>query len=129
MRYIDDAESPDVQFHQQVVAIAVFRVDIIETDSLERPCRDGGEAVLGVHHLPVAGGHLGEEGEDCVSEEPPLAHALPVDGADQAVAHGVVALAVDYRVEELREEGRVHLVIAGHDGGDIHVVGDGGLVA
>lgn len=129
MWYIDHAESPDVEFYQQVVAIAVLRVDIIETDSLQRPCGYCGEAVLGVHHLPVAGGHLGEEGEDGVTEEAPCAHALPVDGADQAVAHGVVALAVDDRVEELREECRVHLVVAGHHGGDLDAVGEGGPVA
>ena len=129
MWYIDHPEPPDVELYQQVVAIAVFWVDIIQTYSLQRPCGYCGESVLGVHHLPVAGGHLGEEGEDGVAEEPPCAHALPVDGADQAVAHGVVALAVDDRVEEFREEYGVHLVVAGHHSGDLDAVGEGGLVA
>lgn len=114
----------DVQPDQEVVAVAVALIDLGEREGLEGLYRDRRVAVLGVHHLPVARGDLGEEGEEGVAETPQGRHPLPVGLVDEAVALGVVGPAVDDRVEEVGEVGCVHLVVPGHHRGDIHPVLD-----
>lgn len=122
------AEPADIEPDHDVVAVAVAGVDVVKADAFERPGGDGGVAVLGVHHLPVAGRDLGEEGEDGVADEPPGAHALPERRGEEAVADGVVAPAVDDGVEEHGEDLGVHLVVACHDCRDLDAVGEGCLV-
>lgn len=114
----------DVHPDQEVVAVAIALVDVVEGEGREGPGRDRGVAVLRVHHLPVTRGDLGEEGEDRVAKAPPLAHTGPVVFADEAVALGIVGLAVDDGIEEGGEVGRIHLVVPCHDGDEIHLVLD-----
>lgn len=54
MRDVHHAESVDVEPHEDIVAVAVPRVDGVERDRLERPRRDRRVAVLWVDQLPVA---------------------------------------------------------------------------
>ncbi len=112
-------ESIDVQPDEDIITVPIAGVDGIKRDRLECPAGDGGVAVLGIDHLPVPGGDLGEEGEEGVAEEAPLAHPTPELAVDEPVAHAVVGLPVYYRIEEMGEEGGVHLVVPGHHGGDI----------
>ena len=101
VRDVDDPEADDIELHEQVVAVPVPGIEIVEVDALEGALRDRRVAVLGVHHLPVAARDLGEHGECRVPDKPPRTHPLAVIRADQPVAHRVVASPRDDRVEKI----------------------------
>ena len=125
---VGDAEVADVEPHQHVVGIAVRGVEVVEVDGFQGVGADGGVAGLGVGDVPVAGGDLGEQGQERVAQVADARRLLPGDAARQAVALAVVGLAIGDRLEDQGQLLGVHLAIARHDRDHLHAVVERRLV-
>ena len=99
---------------QEVVLEVVSLGDALERETFQRGTVDGRVTVLGVEQVPVPGRGLGEERQHDVAEHAVPRHAL--EGADciEAVGLGELRHAVGDRVEEGRQEVRIHLGVASH---------------
>ena len=101
VRNVNHTKTHHVELNENVVAIPVPRIDVVQADMLERTFRDGGIPVLRVHHLPVAAGNLREHGKDGVPGKTPPAHPFPEIGVNQAVSHGIVTLVANDGTEKI----------------------------
>ena len=79
--------------------------------------------------MPVAGRDLRQERQRRVAEVPRARDQLPRLAGHQPVRLRVVDLAARDRLHEVLEVVRIHLVVAGHHGRDVHLLVDRALVA
>jgi hypothetical protein len=90
---------------------------------------DRGVAVGRVEQVPVARRQLGQQRQHGVAEQAHRRHRADLLEVEEAVALGVVGLAVDDGGDEVGDQRRVHLAVAVDLDDDVDALGDGRLVA
>src|SRR5712692_8495718 len=112
-RDVPHGDVEDVQTDEHVVLEEVAVADACRIEELPDDAPDREIAVLRIDDVPVARRELGEEREGEVADDTQPRHAGQRLLVDEAVALRVSgARVIDERVEELRELGEIHLVVA-----------------
>ncbi len=113
-----------VQAEQHVGLEEVAVADRIELEVAGNLGMDGGVAVGRIEHLPVPGRSLGHEGQQQVAQPSHRGHAADVGQVPEAVALGVVGVAVGDGRDEVHQQCRVHLPVAIDLDQNVHAIGD-----
>ena len=72
--------------------------------------------------MPVTAGDLGQERQHGIAEISHLRDFLPGFTGDQPVAFGVIRFVLQDRCQKIRQIVGIHLVVTGHDHGDVQIV-------
>ena len=111
-RQVEHAGVQRAQAEQHVGFEEVARRDLARRQRAGHAGCDGGVAVGGVEHVPVAGRKLGEERERRVPHQAGSRHGAHVLDIVEAIALHVVGAALGDGGNEVRDQRRVHLPVA-----------------